>query len=357
MNPDNSFVDLRLNRQDGQNQESFWPSFTDIMTVIVMIFMIAMVVLLLRNIELVKQLRATMEAERAAVELAKTTGEEKESLALKLFAAENDLSMLRMRLMQLEEQRTEQAGTIDTQHRDIVQLQAEKESLQLLRDQLNAENFTLTQQLKKRDSLIQQQQKSLEDLQQTLLSAQQELNRFQEEIASAHSALNTLESNYATVKEQLAQLQQRYSSQASELMEARVAERDSDRQLQNLQSDFEQLKVKYDKLIRPARSPAGRYLVEVRYTKPGNRILVEYQTQGTPGYQSISQEQLEANLDRLKEQQPNGLYIKVIFPENSGLTFTEAWSLTSQLHGKYDYYFQGGGPELVPVLPPAKPAQ
>ncbi|MCW8903263.1 MULTISPECIES: hypothetical protein [Sedimenticola] len=351
MNPDNSFVDLRLNRQDGQNQESFWPSFTDIMTVIVMIFVIAMVVLLLRNIELVNQLRATMEAERAAVELAKATGEEKESLALKLFTAENDLSMLRMRLMQLEEQRTEQAGTIDTQHRDIVQLQAEKESLQLLRDQLNAENFTLTQQLKKRDSLIQQQQQSLEDLQQTLLSAQQQLNRFQEEIASAHSALNTLESNYATVKEQLAQLQQRYSNQSSELLAARVAGRESDRQLLNLQSDFEQLKVKYDKLIRPARSPAGRYLVEVRYTKPGKQILVEYQTQEDPGYKAVSHEQLETLLSKLKEEQTSGLYIKVIFPENSGLTFTEAWSLTSQLHSKYDYYFQGGGPELVPVLP------
>lgn len=357
MNPDNSFVDLRLNRQDGQNQESFWPSFTDIMTVIVMIFVIAMVVLLLRNIELVKQLRATMEAERAAVELAKTTGEEKESLALKLFAAENDISMLRMRLMQLEEQRTEQAGTIDIQQRDIVRLQAEREALQLLRDQLNAENFTLTQRLEKRDALIDQQQQNLEELQQTLLSAQQELSRFQEEIASAHSALNTLESNYAAVKEQLAQLQQRYSNQAGELVAARVAEQERGQQLRNLQSDFEQLKVKYEKLIRPARSPAGRYLVEVRYTKPAQRILVEYQTEESPGYQPVSQEQLEAELDRLKKQHTQGLYIKVIFPEQSGLSFSEAWSLTSQLHSKYDYYFQGGGPELVPVLPSVNQAQ
>lgn len=351
MNPDNGFVDLRLNRQEGQNQDSFWPSFTDIMTVIVMIFVIALVVLLLRNIELVNQLRATMEAERAAVELAKATGEEKESLALKLFAAENDLSMLRMRVMQLEEQRSEQAGTIDTQHRSIVQLQAEKESLQLLRDQLQAENFTQQQQLKKRDVLIQQQQQNLEDLQQTLLSAQQQLSRFQEEIAATHEALNTLEQNYLAVQEQLAQLQQRYRSQSGELLAARVAERESGRQLQNLQSDYEQLQVKYEKLIRPARSPAGRYLVEVRYTKPADRILAEYQTQDQPGYRPVSQEQLERVLGGLKERQPNGLYIKVIFPENSGLTFTEAWSLTSHLHAGYDYYFQGGGPALVPVLP------
>ena len=68
MRADDAFIDLRLNVQEGHNQESFWPSFTDIMTVVVMIFMIAMVVLLLRNIDLVNQLRATMSAEREAME-------------------------------------------------------------------------------------------------------------------------------------------------------------------------------------------------------------------------------------------------------------------------------------------------
>ena len=45
MTASDGFIDLRLNQQDGQNQESFWPSFTDIMTVIVMIFMLAMVII------------------------------------------------------------------------------------------------------------------------------------------------------------------------------------------------------------------------------------------------------------------------------------------------------------------------
>ena len=42
MNDD--FIDLR---SGNLSSESFWPSFTDIMTVVVMIFLIAMVVLLL----------------------------------------------------------------------------------------------------------------------------------------------------------------------------------------------------------------------------------------------------------------------------------------------------------------------
>ncbi|MGD8956688.1 MAG: hypothetical protein PVJ03_05090, partial [Chromatiaceae bacterium] len=74
------FTDLRLNRGSSDVNEGFWPSFTDIMTVVVMIFLISMVVLLVRNMELVNQLRATMEAERIAAELARATGEEKDTL-------------------------------------------------------------------------------------------------------------------------------------------------------------------------------------------------------------------------------------------------------------------------------------
>ncbi len=72
-----AFTDLRLNKQEGQVNESFWPSFTDIMTTVVMIFLIAMVVLIGRNLELMEKLRSTMEAERIAAELARATGEEK----------------------------------------------------------------------------------------------------------------------------------------------------------------------------------------------------------------------------------------------------------------------------------------
>ena len=93
---DGGFTDLRVNPQEGQVNESFWPSFTDIMTTVVMIFLIAMVVLLVRNMELVKQLRATMEAERIAAELARATGEEKDSLATALHRTEEQLQQARL---------------------------------------------------------------------------------------------------------------------------------------------------------------------------------------------------------------------------------------------------------------------
>ena len=56
------FVDLRVSPsgQIGTNEDSFWPSFTDVMTVIVMIFLLALVVILMRNMELVRQDRKSV---------------------------------------------------------------------------------------------------------------------------------------------------------------------------------------------------------------------------------------------------------------------------------------------------------
>ncbi|MCZ7597750.1 MAG: hypothetical protein M5U09_08485 [Gammaproteobacteria bacterium] len=59
------FTDLRVSHAHGiANEDSVWPSFTDIMTVIVMIFLMALVVILIRNVNLVAQLRETMQSER-----------------------------------------------------------------------------------------------------------------------------------------------------------------------------------------------------------------------------------------------------------------------------------------------------
>ena len=99
------FTDLRMNHQHGQGDDSFWPSFTDIMMVIVMIFLMAMVVVMLRNSELIDQLTATMEAERRTAELVRKTASEKEGLAIRLVEAEQQLSMVRMEAMKLTEQR------------------------------------------------------------------------------------------------------------------------------------------------------------------------------------------------------------------------------------------------------------
>ncbi len=88
----------------------------------------------------------------------------------------------------------------------------------------------------------------------------------------------------------------------------------------------------------------------VRYTKStGGKLLIEYQTEEAPGYREVALAALEKHLDQLKQQKENGLYIRLIFPEKSGLSHAEAWTFQSRLNRKYDYYNQDGGPASVPL--------
>ncbi|OOY42140.1 hypothetical protein BOV91_07955, partial [Solemya velum gill symbiont] len=94
MPANDNHIDLRLNRGQTDHNESFWPSFTDIMTVIVMIFLLAMVVLLVKNTELVTQLRETLASERAASSMAIQVSQEKKTLNKILEEKQTQISLL-----------------------------------------------------------------------------------------------------------------------------------------------------------------------------------------------------------------------------------------------------------------------
>ena len=322
MTPESGFADLRLNRGGTQADEGFWPSFTDIMTVIVMIFLLAMVILLIRNMELVNELRATMEAERTAAELARATGEEKDSLSLRLIATENELSMLRLQLMRLEEQRDEQEIAIASQHHQLAQVTMERDDLQ---------NRVLG---------LTQRSGQLED----------KLDSARRRIAGLEQDFVSLSDRYDTTSDELKNLRELQKRQEQELTSAQVRLREADLELEIARNDFTDLKVKYDKLVRPARSPRGRYVVEVRYRKEGDRFLIDYKSEEDEESRPVSHSELFDRLDALKRQHASGLYIRIIFPEDSGLSYNEAWSFTSQVHRGYDYYFQR---EQVREQPPS----
>ena len=123
------FTDLRMNHQHGQGDDSFWPSFTDIMTVIVIIFLLAMVVVMMRNSELIQQLQLMVEAEREAAELVRKTANEKEGLAIKLIDAEQQITMLRLELMHMTEKRDSLKNTLATRDAELRQLKSEHAQL------------------------------------------------------------------------------------------------------------------------------------------------------------------------------------------------------------------------------------
>ena len=308
---DGGFVDLRLNQPNNQGDDSFWPSFTDIMTVIVMIFMLAMVILLLRNMELLSQLRSTMEAEQEAAELARTTGEEKATLEEKLIAREYELSMLRMELMRMEEKDEEQEAAIASQRFQIGQLSRE-------RDRLNTQITRLV-----RDS---------EQLNAQLASANLRVDQLTTDLDRSRE-------QQALTQADLDALQRSFREQESALAAALASEESTSLELAELKTDFSDLKIKYDKLVRPARTPKGKTLVEVRYSKSGGKYRIDYKGPGDSGFKRVSRKTLDNKLTALKKRE-KGLYVKVILPKDSGLSYSEAWSFTNHLHQNYDYYFQ-----------------
>lgn len=327
------FTDLRLNRQEGQVQESFWPSFTDIMTTVVMIFLIAMVVLLVRNMELVNQLRSTMEAERIAAELARATGEENNSLAVALHQAEANMQQLRLEIARLEERGVDRETLIAEQMAAISQLTGERDDL----TQRAAQLMLLRQRL---EAQVENQRARLRTATDALQNREVELSAARSDISNLQANLDSLQDSLSASQEQSSSLQEQLAAQRAEMEANRVAAQDIERRYLVLVGDYDNLKVKYDKLVRPARTAAGRHLVEVRYWKADGQFKISWREGNEGEYQSISRSRLDTILTRLVSEHANGLYVKVIFPENAGLSYNEAWEFTSHMHKNYDYYFR-----------------
>ena len=326
------FPDLRVHSQ-GEVQEGFWPSFTDIMTVVVMIFMIAMVVLLVRNMELVNQLRATMEAERIAAELARATGEEKETISSQLHRAEERAQRLQLEVMRLQEKALRNENLIAEQLRAISGLGNERDDLAQQAAQLTLLRQRLEADVDKRQSQLNEALSKIDNQQVQLNTALRSVSSLEESLRQARQRITESEQN-------VSRLQSTISEQRDELQTERERNLDMERRYLVLTDDFDELKVKYDKLVRPARSSAGRHLIEVRYWKEDGAYRITWRENGEGTYQDISRSQLDKVLARMAVEQENGLYVKVIFPENSGLSYNEAWEFTSHVHSNYDYYFK-----------------
>jgi len=332
MNGD-GFIDLRLNSQQGQVNESFWPSFTDIMTTVVMIFLIALVVLLLRNMELVNQLRSTMEAERIAAELARATGEEKDSLSMALHRAQERVDQLRLEVLRLRQKGLERESVISEQLTTIGDLTSQ-------RDDLSRESSRLTLARQQLETDIRNKEARLRTLTQSLRNREIELQTARDDASSLQANIDSLQLSLRESQDQANQLQDQLSASSQALESARKSSQELDRKYLVLVGDYDNLKVKYDKLVRPARSSEGRHLVEVRYWKKQGEKNISWREGSSGEFQAISRRRLDLVLTRLTREHPDGLYVKVIFPDNSGLSYNEAWEFTNHLHTSYDYYFR-----------------
>ena len=328
------FIDLRLNRGAGQaTEESFWPSFTDIMMVIVMIFLIATSVLIVRNWELLREITETSEEKRIAAELAYSKSLENASLEEQLSQAQHLISMLRLEKLRLTELQEKMAQELDALQASARQLEANQE---VLKEALSA----ATNRSEKLASQLQALQSEQAETQAELTTVKQQLDASESERKLAESALAQAKSELAESQTVIAQMDADKRAQEAVINTLKSESQLSQEALGQLRREFTDLSAKYEKLIRPARTAKGKYVVSLRYTLVNGEPIYELKKPEDLTFSRYSYTKLHALLNALKSSQKDKLYIKIIFPEDSGLTYNEAWVFTTDILNKYDYYYQ-----------------
>ncbi len=410
-------------------EESFWPSFTDIMMVIVMVFLLVTVAVILNNWTLIANLKESIKAQQVASQMAEEAQVEKQGLDAKLTAIQNRLNASRQ-ATQKEHQKlldtfaklakTEQlveklSGTSEQQKTQLAQLQQALQQKNTLLDENKAAITALTDErdekiealkqlsseattrlaaltalqtdrskletklaaLEKQQDLLQQQlqqateklksnkiassdtQAKLQILQKDKQEQGEALARLAEEneriVAKIKAEMNdkleaaqkASQAEIESYKIKLADAE-KVASEAKKQLEEKdqilnalqQARSKGESQLLSLKGEYDTLNSKYQKLLRPARSSKGKYIATVTYKKVSGKKTIRLKTGPNASYKTVSRQELHKALKKLKKKHGTDLYVKIIIPDNSGLSYNEAWRFTSTLQKKYDYYYQ-----------------
>ena len=285
-----SFASLISSRDE--YEESFWPSFTDIMMVITMIFLIVTVAVVLTNTRLLDNLRHSVLAEQVAQQEAQKLAVDAQRAAQEAQKANQQAEFQLKANATLEEQL------------DYLQQRTASLEMELLRSRATTEEARATS-----------------------TSKDAELARLQ---ALSSTQADTLGLRDKAIQE----LQITLESKETDMAGLRTKVDESEKKLLSMQGEYTELDQKYQKLLKPARSTKGKQVVEVVYSKSGYSI----RKPGDASSRSVTRAALESELGALKAQHSTDLYVKVIIPDNSGLSYNDAWRFTSDMLSKYDYY-------------------
>jgi len=188
---------------------------------------------------------------------------------------------------------------------------------------------------------------TLADKEQQIIVIMSDNRKLEGALSNTEQQLASLESQLQQVIIDLDKLRSNYQQQSAELKDTQdkliilSEEKEAQsRQLVSIETDYSSLKVKYDKLIRPARTAKGKYVVEVNYEKIKGKGRIRFKDASDKNYTTLTSDVLHSKLAALKKQHQKQLYIKVIIPENSGLSYSEAWEFMKSVLHKYDYYYE-----------------
>ncbi len=302
-------------------EESFWPSFTDIMMVIVMTFLLITVAVILKNWELINHLKSSIEAERQATVQAQTALQ-----VVELKSKENET--LEERLARLEQLLNKRTQSLQ-QARQLQQQTVQR--LNISKQQVSTAQATLQTTLQTMEQEKIKYAETLANTQRLLEEQQQRATALEKEKDASVVAANQAEANLVSV-------QQKLENSGKELEALKQKDLEGHERLVSLQGEFNQLDKKYQKLLRPARSTKNKHVVRVVFNKSNGKVRYQLGDQGQSALETYSKKRLNSKLSQLKKRYGDDLYVKIIIPKGSQVSHSEAWKFTSEILNKYDYY-------------------
>jgi len=307
-----NFIDLRQNHRRQMSDISIWPSFTDIMTVILMIFMLTMVVVIIKNADLARELVLSQDEERQLESMLAETRGERDNLKVVITNLEEKLRAQQMEIILLGDENKVVQSTLEAKVALITALQKNAAAIE-------AE----AEELKRRLA-------ATESEKQALATGYEE--RLKAISAETERQIEEFNRKFAALMERL--------GEKEDLIVALGAEKtDLELSLARQRKAYLVLEDKYQRLIRPARSALGKEVVTVQYSRQDGRVRILFSGPGDQGYEPVTRAELETRLDRLRDRLQEKLYVKIIIPEASGLSYNEAWNFTRDILSRYDYYY------------------
>lgn len=318
-------------------EDSFWPSFTDILTVIVMIFLMAMLVLLLRNMDLITRLQDTISQKEKVFQQSEFI--KQRNLSLTTQVQESEARRVRLQEQQQELMlRLEQETALQAQQNR--RLQQQQVQLQQLRQQTTEQAAMLAT----KSAAIEQLETSQIRIEARYDMTRQALAAATAESASLQTQLDTVNLHVDALNHNLTLLRDNHAktlkTNTQALLVWRLRAEKNAQALVQLTDEYSGLQARYIRLLRPARSPRNKHVVEVLYdARNAGRVYALREGHGQ-AWNEIARTTLEQQLTNLKQQYGDTLYVRIIIPDNSDISFNEAWGFTHQMLKRYDYYYQ-----------------
>ncbi len=279
-------------------EESFWPSFTDVMMVVVIVFLLSSTAVVLHNWDLANQVRA---------------------------------------MIMLEQQARTEAEDLTAQQK---LLHAELEHLRERMAHASAALTHKSQTLAARDAELKEAQSGLFDLRASTLLVQKERDRLLEEMELAKAANAKREQQLLAAQQQLVRLEEEKAGFEKMFVTVDAQHRQTLEELEMLRTQHAEIEEKYRVLMKPARSALGKVSVAVRYTRRDGQLTTELRIPDSDKFLSVDSETLHQMLGDLKEQHSGQLFLRIIIPTGANLSYEEGWQFSLDLLRRYDYYYQ-----------------